>query len=103
LGMSQWGADEVRSLDLGDRRLNQRRVRLVEGLAARPAHGVPQAVPTWAATQAAYRFWDNPRVSPQDIHAAHRRATRQRLPAEGTLPDLTAATGLGFTHTPAAQ
>src|SRR5437763_5690579 len=101
--MSDWAADELRSLDLGDRRLNQRRVRLAGGLAARPAHGVPQALPTWAATQAAYRFWDNPRVSPQDIHAAHRRATRQRLPAEGPVLALQDATGLDFTHHPAAQ
>src|SRR5207245_2271537 len=32
-----------------------------------------------AATKAAYRFWDNPRVDPDAIHAAHRDSTLHRL------------------------
>jgi hypothetical protein len=50
-------------------------------LAARPEAGVPQATATWASTRAAYRFWDNPRVVPDDLAAAHRASALARPPA----------------------
>jgi hypothetical protein len=53
---------------------------LVDDLLHAPEASVPQASGDWAATKAAYRFWDNPRVDPDDIRAAHRDSTLGRLP-----------------------
>jgi hypothetical protein len=75
-----WSALELRHVDLGDQRLNRRLVKLVDDLAKAPEASVPQASGTWAATKAAYRFWDNPRVDPDDIRDAHRNNTLERLP-----------------------
>jgi transposase-like protein len=74
-----WSLLELRHVDLGDQRLNRRLVKLVGDLLAAPEASVPQASGNWAATKAAYRFWDNPRVDPDDIRAAHRNVTLERL------------------------
>ena len=74
-----WSALELRHVDLGDQRLNKRLVKLVDDFLAKPEASVPLASGDWAATKAAYRFWDNPRVDPDDIRAAHRNITLERL------------------------
>jgi hypothetical protein len=78
-----WADDELRHADLGDCRLNHRLARLVGDLAAQPTAAVPMACGSWAATKAAYRFWDNDAVRGTDILAAHCRRTGDRLPADG--------------------
>ena len=50
-------------MDLGDPRRNQRAIRLIERLSAQPTASVPQACGDWADTLAAYRFFDNDKVS----------------------------------------
>jgi Transposase DNA-binding/Transposase Tn5 dimerisation domain len=99
-----WAEDELRYVDLGDRRLNRRLARLVGDLAARPTAPVPQACASWAATKAAYRFWDQDRVCGHDIIAAHSRRTRDRLPADGQpVLAIQDTTLLNFSHHPATS
>src|SRR5581483_11880557 len=82
--------------------LNRRLVRLVDALASRPEASVPQAAGDWAATKAAYRFWDNPRVRPDDIRAAHRDSTLERLPGhqDGPILAIQDTTSFDFTDHP---
>src|SRR3954453_3517625 len=96
-----WSALELRHVDLGDRRLNRRLVRLVDDLTAQPEASVPLAAGDWAATKAAYRFWDNPRADPAAIPKAHRDRTRDRLPPDGPVLAIQDTTGLDFTAHPA--
>lgn len=96
-----WATAELRSADLGDQRLNARLARLVAALAERPEASVPQATQSWAATKAAYRFWDNDRIGADDILAAHRHATLGRLPPTGPLLALQDTTALDFATHPA--
>jgi hypothetical protein len=103
MGMNNWIKHELRYLSLGDERLNARCVKLVAGLAAQPGQSVPQALGSWAATKAAYRFWDNERVRPQDIRAAHRRATVDRLPPTGPVLALQDTTTFNFSDHPATR
>lgn len=65
-------------------------------LADRPAASVPHALGDWGQAKAAYRFWDNERVDPDDIRDAHRRATLARLPDKGTVLAIQDTTGLNF-------
>jgi hypothetical protein len=97
-----WSALELRHVDLGDRRLNRRLVKLVDDLLNAPEASVPQASRDWAATKAAYRFWDNPRVDPDDIRAAHRDSTLGRLPddEDGPLLAIQDTTSFDFTDHP---
>jgi len=99
-----WAHDELCHADLGDGRRNQRLSRLVADLAAHPDQPVPVACGSWAATKAAYRFWDNDAVKPDDILAAHTRRTRDRLPADGQLILAIQDTALlDYSHHPATR
>jgi hypothetical protein len=97
-----WSALELRHVDLGDQRLNQRLVKLVDDLLHAPESSVPVASGDWAATKAAYRFWDNPRVDPEDIRAAHSAVTLERLGDErhGPILVIQDTTSFDFTDHP---
>jgi hypothetical protein len=73
----------------------------VADLAARPESSVPQASACWAAAKGAYRFFDNDRVAPDAIRAAHRRAALERLPEAGPLLVVQDTTLLDFSAHPA--
>jgi hypothetical protein len=95
--MHPWAVQELRFANLGDKRLNKRLMRLVGDLAARPEASVPQAAADWAATKAAYRFWDNANVRPSAILQAHVQSTQERLPETGPLLAIQDTTSLDFT------
>ncbi len=82
--------------------MNRRLVKLVDDLLSAPEASVPQASGDWAATKAAYRFWDNPRIDPDDIRAAHRDSTLERLPdrEDEWLLTIQDTTSLDFTDHP---
>lgn len=77
--MASWASEELRTVKLGDARLEKRLVGMVEALAAQPTASVPQAMGEWAATKAAYNFWDSELVEAQAIRAAHRQRTIERI------------------------
>jgi Transposase DNA-binding/Transposase Tn5 dimerisation domain len=92
---------ELRHVDLGDLRLNRRFLKLVEDLARDPEASLPEASGDWAATKAAYRFFDNPAVTPRKIRDALRRDALDYLPPEGPILAIQDTTGLDFTDHPA--
>ena len=75
--MSKWAFYELIGADLGDSRLNDRLIRLVEAMSKQPEMPIPQACGK-AGAKAAYRFFDNPRVEAEDILAAHKARTVKR-------------------------
>ena len=64
-------ADEVRGAALGDERLTKRLGKLIEQLGAKPNMSVPAATDGRAEMEAAYRFFDNDKVSPEKIFEPH--------------------------------
>jgi hypothetical protein len=101
--MNNWATHELRQIDLGDQRLNQRLRTLVEALAARPEAIVPEATGLWAVAKAAYRFWDHDDVWPDAIGQAHCQAIRERLPAEGPILAVQDSTEFDFASHPATR
>jgi hypothetical protein len=99
--MQAWAAHELQTAALGDTRRGNRLVRLVEALADQPAVSVPRACGSWAATKAAYRFWDNPHITPDAIRAAHTDATRQRVRPLSRILAVQDTTELDWSHHPA--
>ena len=71
--------DEVQGAVFGDRRLTTRLGRLIEELGAKPTMSVPAATRGRAEMEAAYRFFDNDKVSPDRILQPHIEATRKRI------------------------
>ncbi len=72
-------ADELRGIDLGDKRLNKRSVRVIEALAANPEASINASCENWSETQAAYRFFDNDAVAHEQVLQPHIEATKGRM------------------------
>jgi hypothetical protein len=72
-------ADEVRGAQFGDQRLTKRLCKIAECLSARPNMSIPAATNGRAEMEGAYRFFDNPKVSPAAILEPHREATCERI------------------------
>jgi hypothetical protein len=75
-------ATEVADSNFDDERLNRRLRLLVAGLAAEPARSLPRSFDD-AGLEAAYRFFSNVRVTPDDILSSHVEATRVRCKTAG--------------------
>ena len=71
--------DEVRGAALGDKRLTKRLGNIIEQLGAKPNMSVPAATHGRAEMEAAYRFFDNDKVSSGKILQPHIEATRERI------------------------
>lgn len=76
-----WHDEEVLKDALPDKRLEKRLRRLFDQFSTAPGQPVPAACGDWAATKAAYRFFDNPRVTDHGVLAGHFAATGARCAA----------------------
>lgn len=70
--------DDFQDAELPDPRLTKRLVRIAEKIAAHPAAGFPEAAGSDADAEAMYRFWRNPRVTPDAVIEAHLGGTATR-------------------------
>ena len=77
--MSQtWCQEELETADLGDQRLNERFGQILESLSLRPTASIPAALGGRTELEAAYRFCDNDKVTPEKILKPHFHATTKR-------------------------
>src|SRR5208282_5423969 len=76
---SAWAEDEVASVDLDDERLNSRAAVLLSSLGNRPNLSIPSACGGRAEMEAAYRFFDNDKVSFDKLLEPHTQRTLERL------------------------
>jgi hypothetical protein len=77
--MSEGIGMELAGIDLGDKRLNQRSIRVLETLYANPEASINAACDGWGDTLAAYRLFDNAAVEPEKVLASHIQKTRERV------------------------
>lgn len=73
-----WIQNEITKANFGDIRLNKRFQILAAELAAKPSQPINQASTDWASAKAAYRFFDNPKVSQEKILEPHILNTQLR-------------------------
>jgi hypothetical protein len=95
-GEQSWAGAEMEVVDLGDKRLNRRVIRLLARLGEKPTLSIPAACRGWAETQAAYRFFDNEKVSAERVLAPHIEATRERMRGEAVILCITDTTELDY-------
>ena len=98
--MCQGIGQEFVGINLGDERLNRRAIVVLETLAADPAASINSAVDGWSDTMAAYRFFNNRKVDPDEILAAHRKATEDRIAEQDVVLVVQDTTELDFTAHP---
>jgi Transposase DNA-binding len=92
-----WAAKEMNGANLGDERLNRRVIRVLERLGEKPSVSIPTACGGWAETQAAYRFFDNEKVSAEAVLAPHVEATLVRCRNQAVVLCVDDTTELDFT------
>src|SRR3546814_432479 len=74
-----WALEEMEHVDLGDKRLEARAITLLNNLGSKPLETIPVAFQGWAETKAAYRFFDNDKVTASKILSSHIHATLKRM------------------------
>ncbi len=72
-------ADEFAGIDLGDRRLDERAVELIESLSRQPMVSINAACGGLAETTAEYRYIDHIDVTPEKLLELHWAATIERI------------------------
>jgi hypothetical protein len=76
---THWAVTEFADAELGDARRMKRVVELATALAQHPTASLPEACGTGARRKAAYRFFANDAIEPQDLLQSHVEATYSRL------------------------
>ena len=74
---SNWAVNAFADAELGDLRRTKRLVELAHVLAQHPTAALPEACGDGAMLKAAYRFFSNDDIKPQDFLDSHIGATRQ--------------------------
>ena len=78
--LAAWVVEEMKTVELNDRRLNERLITLLDQLAAKPTASIPAACGGGGAeVMAAYRFFDNDKATYEGIMQPHLEATRLRM------------------------
>jgi hypothetical protein len=77
--VSGWAQDEMAMADFGDERLDARAAILLSAMGNRPNLSIPAACGGHAEMQAAYRFFDNDKVTFAQVLAPHIERTLQRM------------------------
>jgi hypothetical protein len=77
--IAPWAREEVARVELGDERLDARVVMLLSALGNRPNLSIPAASGGRAEMQAAYRFFDNEKVTFDKVLAPHIARTWERM------------------------
>lgn len=91
-----WAAEEFKDIDLGDKRLDKRAVRLAERWAEQPTASIPGACGGWAETQAAYRFLAQDDLDWRDILAPHWTCAQARMREHSVVLCIQDSTELDF-------
>jgi len=98
-----WTAQEMLTANLGDERLNRRAAQLLSSLSHRPEGSIPSAFRSWGETLAAYRFFDNEKVTAEKVLEPHRDATLERVKQFSRVLCVQDTTELDFTGKPQIQ
>jgi hypothetical protein len=92
-----WAAEEMRTINLGDKRLNKRLLFLFDKLGNSPNLSIPASCGGWHETKAAYRFFGHERVTTESILKLHIESTLARMRQHSVVLLLQDTTTLNFT------
>ena len=83
--LAPWALEESADVNLQDKRLNQRMAEVLNQLGGNPRASIPSACVTWPETLAAYRFFDNPKVTFGGILEPHIEASFRRIESQSVV------------------
>lgn len=99
----EWAQKEFAAANIGDRRLNKRLGMIVEAFAQNPNAQIPQATDGWPQAKAAYRFFDNKKVSVERILEPHRDAIKERVQNRNLILAVQDTSTLNYTDHPCTE
>jgi len=102
---SYWINEEMRRLELPDKRLEERTRKILYDFSQNPTGSIPQFCPDGAAVKGVYGYCRNKGVAREAIVAAQRQATVERIKAGGYQRILSVqdTTEYNFNHHPATE
>lgn len=99
-----WAVQQFGQLDLGDKRRNQRAVRIAAAMAARPDASIPQQMGVVHQAKAAYRFLDRSDLVTFDaLTQQHRQQTREAMGQLKRVLLIGDDTEVDYSHHPATR
>jgi hypothetical protein len=98
-----WAQQQFGFAQLGDKRRNERLVKVATNLAANPGGTLPQAFPQWAELKAAYRLFDQQQVTFERVIAPHCERTLQACREPGQYLLIEDTSLLDFSGRPACE
>ena len=75
----EWSEHELQYSSLGDKRLDDRFKQVLKDLGSSPNSSIPACCHGWSETLAAYRFFQNKKVSSEQVLSSHRQSTIERM------------------------
>ena len=95
-----WVEQEMKYLSLGEKRLEERVVKIIQDFSQNPTGSIPEFCGDWATTKATYEFCKNPVGARDQIVTAQREATLNRMEGQPLVLILQDTTSFDFTdHT----
>ena len=98
-----WSRQEFGTIHLGDKRLTERLIDVAEELSGYPQSSINAACGDWAATKAAYRLFDNQKVTAEKILVPHFQRTVERMSEHQRVFAVQDTTYLNYTHHPLTE
>lgn len=92
-----WITHELRGANFGDKRLNERLLSIAGALNNNPEQSIPVNFNSWGELKATYRFFDNGKVTAENILEPHCKATLERIKEESVVLLLQDTTDIDFT------
>lgn len=97
---TEWVDKELATVELGDKRLNERAKQIVDDLQKNPGGSIAQISNGWSATKSAYDFFANQQVEYAALIEAERQATLSRIQGEAIVLALQDTTEINLTPYP---
>lgn len=93
----KWVEEELETIDIGDKRLNERVKYLLTAASKKPLMSINRMFHTRKEMQAAYRFFDNDLVNEEKIFFPHLKKTHERISQYPVVLCLSDTTSLNYT------
>jgi Domain of unknown function (DUF4338)/Transposase DNA-binding/Transposase Tn5 dimerisation domain len=98
-----WAQEEFGAAKLNDERLNRRLLTLARDFYERPQANIPEACQSRAKTRAAYRFFDHPKITMDELLKSHYQATLKRISEEKVVLVVQDTTTLNYSAHPLTE
>lgn len=85
MNVNEWAKTEFEDINLGDKRLSNRLVKIADQFISSPESPINKACREWSDTKAAYRFFQNDSIDYTDIVNHHASKTKMRSKNEDVI------------------